>query len=97
MQKADENEDDDDKDFLVKLSFSLALGETDELIGPDILVCYLLFFTVFLEHTMLWVRFTDAEGRLDDYIHKMFGFGLVLMAVMIPTGIYIYHGLQILM
>ena len=35
---------------------------------------------------MLWVRFSEVEGsRTDDFLHKLYGLGLVWIALYIPV------------
>jgi len=51
----------------------------------DTFCIYFMFFAAFLAHTMLWIRFTDAPGRLDDFLHKIYGLGIVWIALYIPS------------
>ena len=45
-----------------------------------------MFFAAFLIHSMLWVRFSEVEGsRTDDFLHKLYGLGLVWIALYIPV------------
>jgi len=57
----------------------------------DLFVIYFLYFNLFLMHTMVWTRFTDVEGLLDDIMHQTFGFGMLLMSVFIPEYSRVFH------
>lgn len=51
----------------------------------NVFVVFTIFYTCFTCHTMFWVRFTDIPGRIDDFLHLVYGIGIGLTALCIPT------------